>query len=149
MVAVPLAHRGGPRRGVDQIKPLTAVDEDQDADRPTDRESESAGAGRTASTQARRQRFRPGPSVRWTASWLEPPGQEVPETALGQEVETIARAVEEHQAIEVRQLYRVVGARYWGPGEYRHALREALAQRRIRRAGGRRLATVEQERSAP
>jgi hypothetical protein len=43
------------------------------------------------------------------------------------------RALREHGSTERGELSRLVGARYWGPGMFRAALREALAQGGIRR----------------
>ena len=83
--------------------------------------------------QSGARRYRPGPSAGWNAPWREAPAQGAPETALDHEIETIARAVEEHDTINLRELHRAVGARYWGPGEFRKAMREALAENRIAR----------------
>jgi hypothetical protein len=52
---------------------------------------------------------------------------------LDREIETIARALDEHGATERGELARLVGARYWGPGRFRAALREAVAEGRARR----------------
>lgn len=84
-------------------------------------------------------RYRPGPAPGWDAPWREPPTPGSPETALDHEIQTIARAVGQHGDLDVRELHRRVGARYWGPGEFRRALREALAEKRITRTGRRRV----------
>jgi hypothetical protein len=55
------------------------------------------------------------------------------------EIQAIQRALDEHGATERTELARLVGARYWGPGIFRAALREALAGGRSssrRRTGG-------------
>lgn len=57
----------------------------------------------------------------------------LPEQDLDHEVDIIERALDEHGATERRELAALVGARYWGPGVFRQALREALADGRARR----------------
>jgi hypothetical protein len=54
---------------------------------------------------------------------------------VGREVELLARAVGDVGATTARGLAHLVGARYWGPGRYRRALRAAERQGRIRRIG--------------
>ena len=49
------------------------------------------------------------------------------------EVETIERALEEHGEASRRELGRRVGARYWGPGRFRSALRQATREGRVKR----------------
>ena len=61
------------------------------------------------------------------------------ETALDHEIETIANAVQEHESMDVHDLRIAVGARYWGPGEFRRALHEAIIEQRIVRQGRRRV----------
>ena len=59
-------------------------------------------------------------------------------TALGElqhEVEAIGRAVDEGGQISRDELFRMAGARRWGPGRFRRALDEAVAAGRIRRTG--------------
>jgi hypothetical protein len=48
-------------------------------------------------------------------------------TELQHEVEAIGRAVDEGGPITREELFRVAGARRWGPGRFRHALGEAVA----------------------
>ena len=55
------------------------------------------------------------------------------ELALDHEIETIARALEEHGETTRTELARLVGARYWGPGRFRRAVREAEADGLVRR----------------
>ena len=52
---------------------------------------------------------------------------------LEREVDAIARALDEHGATGRRDLARLVGARYWGPGRFGAALREAVEEGRVRR----------------
>jgi hypothetical protein len=56
---------------------------------------------------------------------------------LDREIEIIARALQEHGPLERDELERIVGARYWGPGRFRAALREAVEEgRAVRLPGG-------------
>jgi hypothetical protein len=52
---------------------------------------------------------------------------------LDHEVETIARALQEHGPLEREELKRLIGARYWGPGRFRAALETALREGRAKR----------------
>jgi uncharacterized protein YcaQ len=57
------------------------------------------------------------------------------DTYLDREVESIVRVLESHGPQRREDLGRLVGARYWGPSRFTAALRAALAQGRVRRAG--------------
>jgi hypothetical protein len=57
------------------------------------------------------------------------------EHELDREIEIVARAVAENGETDRRELARLVGARYWGPGRFREALGEAVAEGRVRRLG--------------
>jgi MFS family permease len=50
----------------------------------------------------------------------------IPAVALDREIAMIARAVEEHGPTERRELARMVGARFWGPGRFSAALAAAV-----------------------
>ncbi len=52
------------------------------------------------------------------------------------EVEMIDRALRDSGAANRRELGRRVGARYWGPGRFRAALHEAIAEGRVKRLKG-------------
>jgi hypothetical protein len=121
---------------------LTTADEQPENSRPArdaDRDARiAARAERQRAQQFGIRRYRPGPAAGWNAAWRERPGGNAHETALDHEVETISRAVAEQDSMSMRELHREVGARYWGPGEFRRAVREALAENRItRRSRGR------------
>jgi MFS family permease len=77
-------------------------------------------------------RYRPGPGSLPTA---RVPAASVPadEQALENEIEAIQRALDEHGSTERRELAGLVGARYWGPGVFREALRRAIADGDVRR----------------
>jgi MFS family permease len=59
---------------------------------------------------------------------------------LEREVEAIIAALDERSPQSALQLSRSVGARFWGPGRFRDAVRSALASGQVRRAGRNRLA---------
>jgi MFS family permease len=138
----------------DLAMPLTTADADRQAPRePAQAEPEPepgrdgnrqdrderirARAEREGAGQSGLRRYRPGPPAGWP--WREPPLPGEPETALDHEIETIARALGEHGEMNLSDLHSAVGARYWGPGEFRKAVREALAENRIQRKGRRRV----------
>jgi MFS family permease len=86
-----------------------------------------------------RRRYRPGPGLEYPyyspglmGTSLRRPTAVV---ELQREVEAIGRAVDEGGPISREDLFRVVGARRWGPGRFRRALGEAVAAGRIRRTG--------------
>jgi hypothetical protein len=57
--------------------------------------------------------------------------------ALERQIEVIERELEREGPVERRRLAQLVGARYWGPGQFGLALQEALREGRARRAGRR------------
>ncbi|MGD9734601.1 MAG: hypothetical protein AB7V58_03170 [Solirubrobacterales bacterium] len=73
---------------------------------------------------------------------LPPAGAD--EGALDREIEAIATALDEHGATQRAELARLVGARYWGPGRFNSALREAVAEGRARRLSRSTLAPPEE-----
>jgi MFS family permease len=77
-------------------------------------------------------RYRPGPGQLTTS-----PGMRLwaPETRTDREreVEIIERALAERGNANRRELARRVGGRYWGPGRFRGALREAVVEGRVKR----------------
>jgi len=94
----------------DIAEPLTAVEE-----KP-----------QTGEKPRPRGRFRPGPGPLTSARAISISGPH-PELPLDDEVAIIGRALEEHGSADGRELRRRVGARYWGPGRFQAALREAVA----------------------
>ena len=84
----------------------------------------------------RRGRYRPGPGANLyspgmigTASRWAP----APDEDLDREIEVIARALADSGPTDRDALATAVGARYWGPGRFRGALREAVDEGRARR----------------
>jgi MFS family permease len=90
----------------------------------------AARAERARAGQLGLRRYRPGPPSPGYAAWREPVPPDAPQTALDHEIETIANAVQDRSVTDLHDLYAAVGARYWGPGEFRRAVREALAENR-------------------
>jgi hypothetical protein len=77
------------------------------------------------------------------------PGMPVSEptfaVGLDREVEIIDRALHERGSANRRELRRRVGARYWGPGRFHAALREAVIEGRARRIRGGEYAPVDRD----
>ena len=133
----------------DIATPLTATDEPGDetpAEQPTDEERlsneqlEERIKARLARQRERqlsgRGRYRPGPGASMyspgmigTASRWAPAADE----DLDREIEIIGRALDDRGEIDRAELAKAVGARYWGPGRFRAALREAVEEGRARR----------------
>jgi hypothetical protein len=95
---------------------------------------------RLADQQVRQQegarRFRPGPgSTLYSPGMMGTASRWAPtaEQDLDREIDEIARALDERGPTGRDELAELVGARFWGPGRFRAALREAVADRRARR----------------
>ncbi len=78
-----------------------------------------------------RGRFRPGPGPLYSARGMYVSGPHPP-VPLDSEVAIIGAALQEHGSCNRRELRRRVGARYWGPGRFGEALRQAVAEGRAR-----------------
>ncbi len=109
-------------------KPLTAEDDDEGEAKHEKPEPESP----RRREQERRYRLGPG---RTSYS----PGMAVSAPVTGQEftreVGRIQQALAENGPLDRRELARRVGARYWGPGRFPAALREAVLSGKVRRLG--------------
>jgi hypothetical protein len=55
---------------------------------------------------------------------------------LDREIDLVARVLDERGAIGRDELARLVGGRFWGPGRFRAALREAVGEGRAQRLSG-------------
>jgi MFS family permease len=136
----------------DVAKPLTA----EAAERETEPQSDEERQRRQRQQQwreraeAHRQReltglrrYRPGPGRISTS-----PGMLLAtatgEQDLEREIEIIERALRDHGAASRRELSRRVGARYWGPGRFRAALRGAVIEERVKRLGRDQFALAEE-----
>ena len=121
----------------DIATPLTA----QEAEEAKEAEPSAADRGpdgappRPPGARARRHAaLAPGPGKRLVLAVPAASGRDAPEW-LDNEVGIIERALEEHGELGRGELAQRIGARYWGPGRFRNALREALAEGAARRAG--------------
>jgi len=114
----------------DIAKPLTAEDAEQgDEGRPEETPPPRRPPARS--------RFRPGPGQTFyspgmigTAFSSRP---QAAHRALVEEVDTIERVLADRGALTRSELARAVGARFWGPGRFAEALREAVSRGGIRR----------------
>ena len=69
-------------------------------------------------------------------------GTDLDERALDREIDAIAQALAEQGPTRRDELARIVGARYWGPGRFPTAVREAVSEGRARRLSRSTLAPV-------
>jgi MFS family permease len=118
-------------------EPLTAADEGEPEGEPAGadeegRERPERPIPAPTPPMRARERFRPGPGPLSSARAMSVAGPS-PQVPLDNEVEVIARALDEHGSADRRELRRRVGARYWGPGRFQAALREAVATGRAKR----------------
>jgi MFS family permease len=95
-------------------KPLTAQEAEAE-ERPRPRRRPRFGPGRVSSS--------PGMAVSTALA----------ELAFDREVGVISRTLAEHGPVERRELARLVGARFWGPGRFSAALRRAVDSGRAQR----------------
>jgi hypothetical protein len=126
----------------DVATPLTAEEGEPEAPSGDERKQRAEAARRVRErAEARRlrertgmRRFRPGPGRLRTSPGM-PVSAPYDETDLDHEIEILDRALQEHGSANRSELARRVGARYWGPGRFRAALREAAAEGRVKRVG--------------
>ncbi len=118
------------------------------------RREEEARRRRIAARAARRRgesrsglhRFRPGPGRVVVSPGLSlMPGAGDDDAALDREIEAIAQALDRLGTANRRELAEEVGARYWGPGRFPAAVREAVAEGRARRLSRSTLAAPESD----
>jgi hypothetical protein len=99
-----------------------------------------------ARARAGLRRYQPGPGSVFYSPGMLGTDVRMPRTSeedLDRFIEAIVRAVREHGEVERDELARLVGARRWGPGTFRWALRHALLEGRVRRAPHGRVAPSE------
>ena len=146
IVELLLGVRAEQRRLEDIAKPITAEEAEREgaeaAPAPAEDEVESRHRARSDWQRRGLRRYRPGPgTASFSPFFGQPPEQR--QEWLDTEIEIIARALEEHGELGREELARRIGARYWGPGRFRAALREALREGRIRRVSRSRYALAE------
>ena len=123
----------GERRDADEV----ARREEEERNREQQaRELEERIRARVARRQAQLQgvrRFRPGPGRSGYSPFPVWTGTADSEGDLDREIAAITRALQENGQMSREELARLVGARYWGPGRFRAALREAVGEGGARR----------------
>jgi hypothetical protein len=62
---------------------------------------------------------------------------------LDREIEIITRALQDRGPADREELYELVAARYWGPGRFRAALREAVEEENVQRVSRNRFAPAQ------
>ena len=129
----------------DIAKPLTAEDaEDQVPDREEAAGRQPEGAPVTDRVPSTGSRLRPGPgSAGVYAPWPSVSSRDVPPEVSAKEVQGVIDDVRDMQPVGDVELYRAIGARRWGPGRFRSAVREAIRQGHIRRTRRGRLETTD------
>ena len=141
-----LGVRAEQRRLEDIAKPITAEEAEREgAERaPAPSEDEAERRHRARADRERRglRRYRPGPGTASFSPFFGQPAEQRQEW-LDNEIEIITRALAEHGELGREDIARRIGARYWGPGRFRAALREALSEGRIRRVSRSRYALAE------
>jgi hypothetical protein len=136
----------------DIAKPLTARDAEEEAEgggepKAAPSDSEPSEAERAAARHREREqrqrmggrRYRPGPGSASFSPFFSQPVTQRPEW-IDVEVDRIGTAVQEAGETDLQSLAAAVGARTWGPGRFRAAVREALDEGVIRRVGRGRVA---------
>ena len=121
----------------DIAKPITAEDaergeagEDAEPD-----ETERRHRARAERERAGLRRYRPGPGSASFSPFIGQPPPLPDPAEVDRELAMIEDALRESDALSREELARRVGARYGGPGRFRVALREALAEGIAKRAG--------------
>ncbi len=87
--------------------------------------------------QAASTRLRPGPGSTLYSPRMSTSTPTDQDPQLDREIEAIAAAVHEHGRLETTALARTLRASLWGPGRFRAALREAIAEGRVERVSSR------------
>ncbi|HEY7950216.1 MAG TPA: MFS transporter [Solirubrobacterales bacterium] len=130
-VAEPLTAEGAPEPG--EAEPERPRDEEVERGQRIRRRAEA----RERRERAGRRRYRPGPGRFGASRGLTPSAGEVDSEAdLDREIGIIQRALADHGSANRRELARRVGPRYWGPGRFRSALREAVEEGGVKRLRG-------------
>jgi MFS family permease len=134
IVELLLGVRAEQRRLEDIAKPITAEEAEREgAPEPAEEESERRHRSRLERGSRGLRRYRPGPGTASYSPFFAYPAEQRQEW-LDREVDVITRALSEHGELGRDELARRVGARYWGPGRFRAALREAVGEGAVRRA---------------
>lgn len=134
------AEEGGEEAGEDGGG-ADSADREGDADRDAAERDAERARGRSERLERHRlrersgwRRIRPGPG-RISGSPGMATSMALPPLSLEHEIEIIERALAEHGRTDRRRLAELVGARFWGPGVFRQALREAVVVGAVERVG--------------
>ncbi|WP_209323713.1 MFS transporter [Brevibacterium renqingii] len=124
-------------------QPLTAEDAEkpEETEKPATSEPSAPGGAGSPSRQgagsevaSRGSRLRPGPgSAGVYAPWPSVSSRDVPPEVSANEVNGIIDFVRDMEPVGDVELFRAIGARRWGPGRFRGAVREAIRHGAIRR----------------
>jgi MFS family permease len=135
----------GVRAEQEQLEDIAKPISVEEAERETESERDESAAERERRRRERLERerrgarrYRPGPGISYSPFIGAPAARDDP--WLDSEVEMIRWALDEGGEADRAELARRVGARYWGPGRFATALREAVAAGSARRVGRRRFA---------
>jgi hypothetical protein len=127
------------RAGESRQRSRTSIEDISSGRRGGKRSGRPGPRGRTRERAARERaglrRLRPGPGSASFSPFIGQPPPITDPSRVDEEIEIIVRALDEHGRLSREELARRIGARYWGPGRFRTALREALAEGAARRAG--------------
>jgi hypothetical protein len=134
-IAKPITAREAEEGTETEADPAELEAEERDRRMRERRERERMGA----------RRYRLGPGSGSYSPFLPPPydSSRSPEW-LDHEIGIIDRALQEQGELSQRELGERIGARYWGPGRYRAALRGAVSDGVVRRVSGDRYASSRQ-----
>ena len=138
----------------DIAKPITAREAEEgtgEEAEPERREAEERDRRERERWERERmglRRYRPGPGTASYSPFLPPLYESNPDW-LDHEIGIIDRALQESGELDRRQLAERVGARYWGPGRFRAALRGAISDGVVRRTGRERYASTRATASTP
>jgi MFS family permease len=143
VVEIVLGVRAEQRRLEDIALPITAEEAEREAAAPSEdaeaaqRREEAARRHRERAARERAglRRLRPGPGSASFSPFIGQPPPVNDPAWVDEEIEIIVRALDEHGQLSREQLAARIGARYWGPGRFRVALREALVEGAVRRPG--------------
>ncbi len=143
------AEEGGEEAGEDGGG-ADSADREGDADRDAAERDAERARGRSERLERHRlrersgwRRYRPGPG-RISGSPGMATSMALPPLSLEHEIEIIERALAEHGRTDRRRLAELVGARFWGPGVFRQALREAVVVGAVERVGRNSYARVDE-----
>ncbi len=89
----------------------------------------------TARDRAGARRYRPGPGSSMYSPRMAVTQPSRDDAALDRHIAALGRAVAEHGTLTREALAQAAGSRYWGPGQFREALRQAVDEGVVQPAG--------------